>query len=82
LIISILLSDLVVFSVGGSCFQNGNNCIFRQLAAGKDIFQMLVDSRYFDRKQISSLGLGQPYAFRDEPDFKGSRAIRALTKDN
>jgi hypothetical protein len=54
------MPGVVRFTVGGSCSQNGNNCVFLRLTTGEDVVKVFVDGWNLYTKQVGYLLLCQP----------------------
>ena len=53
--IEVVVARLVVFRVGGSCFQNGNSGILHQFPRVGDVLQVLVDARQLHPEQLDPM---------------------------
>ena len=80
--IEVVVAGGVGFSVGGSCFQNGNNCGLKQLARCEDVFEVLADCRRLDPEEIGHDFLGEPEIIPGEKDIDRHFAVSCLIQDD
>ena len=78
--IEVVVGDAVSFTVGRSCFQNGNNCRLHQLPALEDVFEVLADRRRLNPKKVRHHLLREPEIIACEEHIGRYLAVGALVE--
>ena len=76
--VQIVKAGCVPFAISGSCFQNGNNCIFDKFPGFKDVFKVFVDSRCLYAEKVGHGPLGQAKIVLRKHHVYGHFSIRSL----
>jgi len=78
--VQVVVSNLILFAVSGSCSEYPNNCIFIQFAIFKDVLDVLTDRALSLAEQLGKLLLVQPQGFGVQHHVDFGTSILALVK--
>jgi hypothetical protein len=79
--VEVVVGDLVLLAIRGSCSEKPNNCPLGQLAVLEDVLDVLADRPLRLAEQLGELALAEPYRFVFETNVELGAAVLAPVEE-